>query len=288
MSEGQPRESRAQRVRLGVELRQARTLAGLSGAQLGERIGLSQRTVSRIERGETPISLPQVTAWAKAAKVPADQRLVLTALAEEAAREASEFRNMLTGGLEAVQRAVMEAEAHARTMRNFQLAIVPGLLQTAEYARHILSVADPFRQPSPADLGGAVTVRLERQRILSETGRRLEFVMTEAALRWRPGPAEVIRAQMLQVAEFAALEAVDIRVIPAGTEIHVIPRCPFILYEDRDDGEDPCAFVELPHGPVWVNRPENVRIYQAELDRLRQGALQGDEAAAFVRELAAG
>lgn len=286
MTSGQPGESRAHRARLGTELRQVRRLAGLSGAQMGERVGISQKTVSRIEHGDAPISLPQVTAWARAARVPADQRAALVALAEAAAREASEFRNLLTGGLEAVQRAVMEAEAQARTMRNFQIGIIPGLLQTAEYARHILAEANPFSRPSPAEIGGAVAVRLERQRILSDPARRLEFLMTEAALRWQPGPAEIMPAQLLQVAEFAALETVDISVIPAGTEVHAIPRCPFILYEDRDDGTAPSAFVELPHGPVYIDAAENVAVYQAEMQRFRQAAVHGDEAAELIREMA--
>jgi transcriptional regulator with XRE-family HTH domain len=272
-----------QRARLGSELRQVRRLAGLSGQEMGRQVGVSQKTVSRIENGETVPSLPQVTAWARAAKVPTDRRAILAALAEAAVNEVSVFRERLAGGLAAVQVSVRESEADSRTIRNFQLGIVPGLLQTAEYARRILALADIN---GSGDHEAAAVIRLERQQILHERGRRFEFLMTEAALRWRPGPAEVLRSQLLQVASIASLENVDIGVIPADVEMHAIPRCSFILHEDRDDDQPAVAFVETPHAALYATEPSDVEIYRGELARFRESAVHGDDAIEFVRALA--
>ena len=182
MTEGQPREPRPQLARLGAELRRVRMLAGLSGRQVADAVGISQATVSRIERGASVPSLRELTAWADATGVGEDRRALLLGLSEAAVNEVTPLRERMSGGLTAVQESVRELEATARTLRNFQPGIVPGLLQTAGYARRILSLAD-----QTADTGAAVTARLARQEILHEPGRSSEFLLTEAALRYRPG-----------------------------------------------------------------------------------------------------
>ena len=122
-------------------------------------------------------------------------------------------------------------ESTARTLRNFQPGIVPGLLQTAEYAA--ASWASPT--DDTADIGAAVAARLARQQSLHDPDRRFEFLMTEAALRFRPGPREVLTAQLDHLAAVVTLEKITFGVIPADAEMHAITRCGFILYEDRID-----------------------------------------------------
>ena len=102
MTEGPPGEPRIQRSQLGAELRRIRMLAGLSGRELAQAAGLSQSTVSRAERGESVLSLPEVTAWADTTGLPGDRRAVLLALAEAAVNEVATFRVRLASGLAAV------------------------------------------------------------------------------------------------------------------------------------------------------------------------------------------
>ncbi len=283
MTAERPRE-RAQRARLGRELRQLRTLAGLSGQEMGRQVGVSQKTISRFETGETVPSLPQVSAWARAAKAPSARRAMLTALAEAAVNEVSVYRDKLASGLVAVQVSFQELEATARTVRNFQPGIVPGLLQTAEYARRVLQLADIN---GSGDHQAAAVVRLERQQVLHEAGRHFEFVMTEAALHWRPGPREIMTAQLLHIAAVAGLESVSVGVIPADAEMHAITRCGFILYEDRGDEQPPVVLVETPHAAVYASEPADVEMYRADLARFRESAVFGEDAAAIIRALAA-
>jgi transcriptional regulator with XRE-family HTH domain len=107
------REPRAQRYRLAAELRRVRTLAGVSGRELARSAGLSQSAVSRAERGESVLSLPEVTAWAGATRIPDDRRAVQLALAGAAVNEVATFRVRLRGGLVAVQDSVRDLEASA-------------------------------------------------------------------------------------------------------------------------------------------------------------------------------
>jgi transcriptional regulator with XRE-family HTH domain len=274
----QPREPREQRTRLGAELRSLRMLAGLSGQALAREVGTSQKTVSRIERGESLPDLPQVTAWARSTGA-ADRLTILTGLLEAAINEVTAFRGK-PGGLASFQPEIRELEAVSGTVRNFQAGIIPGLLQTPGYARRVFELA------GVGDLAAAVAVRLERQQALYDEKRRFEFLLTYAALRWRPGPPEMLAAQLGQVAALATLETVELGVIPAGAEMHAITRCSFIVYEDRTDGEPPVVAVETPHALLYAGDPADIEVYRGQLALFRRSALTGSEAVEFVRGLA--
>jgi len=281
VSEGQSREPRPQLARLGAELRRVRMLAGLSGRQIAQATGLSQPTVSRIERGASVPSLPELTAWADAAEVSEDRRALLLGLGEAAVNEVTPLRDRTSGGLAAVQEDVRTLEATARTLRNFQPGIVPGLLQTAAYARSILSLAD--QAASPAE---AVFARMARQEILHQAGRSFEFLLTEAALRYRPGTRALRTAQLDHLAAVVTLENISFGVIPADAEMHAITRCGFVLYEDRIDDLPPFVIAETPHASVYANDPAGVQVYRDQLAAFRESAVYGDEALKIVRRIA--
>jgi transcriptional regulator with XRE-family HTH domain len=281
VSEGQSREPRPQLARLGTELRRARMLAGLSGRQIAQATGLSQPTVSRVERGESVPSLPELIAWADAAEVGDDRRALLLGLGEAAVTEVTTLRARVGNGLAAVQDEVGAAEATARTLRNFQPGIIPGLLQTAEYARRILAFAG-----DPAEVAEAVARRLARQEALHDPGRSFEFLLTEAALRYRPGPHRLRAAQLDHLAAVVTLETITFGVIPADSEMHAITRGGFILYEDRIDGLPPFAVVETPHAYMRAHDLADVEQYRRQLAAFRESAVYGDEALKIVHRIA--
>ena len=202
-------------------------------------------------------------------------------MTEAAVNEVTTLRARLSNGLAAVQEDVRSLEATARTLRNFQPGIIPGLLQTAAYARRILS----FAVDAP-DVGPAVAARLGRQEILHEPGRSFEFLLTEAALRYRPGPREVLTAQLDHLAAVATSESISLGVIPADAEMHAITRCGFILYEDRIDDQPPFAIVETPHASLYANDPADIDIYRDQLAAFRESAVYGAEALEVVRHIA--
>jgi transcriptional regulator with XRE-family HTH domain len=281
VTEGQPRETRPQLARLGGELRRVRVLAGLSGRAIADAVGISQATVSRIERGGSVPSLRELTAWADAAGVSEDRRAVLLGLGEAAVNEVTPLRDRLNGGLAGVQESVRGLEATARTLRNFQPGFVPGLLQTAPYARAVLSLADPG-----ADLAAAVAARLDRQLILHEDGRSFEFLMTESALRYRPAPGTLRTAQLDHLAAVVTLENISFGVIPADAEMHAITRCGFVIYEDRLDELPPFVIAETPHASVYANDPADVQVYRDQIAAFRRSAIYGGGALEVVRRIA--
>lgn len=108
--------------------------------------------------------------------------------------------------------------------------------------------------------------------------------MTEAALRYRPGPREVV-GQLDHLAAVVTLSTITFGVIPADAEMHTIIRCGFILYEDRTGDQEPVVIVETPHKAVAVSDPVGVELYRKELARFRESAVYGPEALAIVRSI---
>jgi hypothetical protein len=208
---------------------------------------------------------------------------VLTGLLEAAVNEVSTFRDKLTNGLAAVQLEIQELESAAVTVRNFQAGIIPGLLQTAEYARRILEMANINND---ADVAAAVAARIDRQQVLYDKSRHFEFVITEAALRWHPGPPELLTAQLDHIASVGTLDTIELGVIPVDAAMHTITRCSFIVYEDRNDGEPPVVAVEVPHALLYASDPDDVELYRDQLALFRQSAIYGPDALAFIRSIA--
>lgn len=282
MTEGQAREPRPQRARLGQELQRLRMLAGLSGTQVAQVLGVSQSTISRIERGDSPLTLAQAAAWADAAGASEDRRTLVLYLAEAVVNEVITHSERLAGwGLAAEQEIVQREEETARLLCHFQPCFIPGLLQIAEYARRILTFSDP-----QAGIPQALAARMARQQALYQPDRTFEFILTEAALRYRPGSGDVLPAQLAHLASVATLETVSVGVIPADAEMHVLTQTAFILYEDRVDGRPLFVKVETPHASLTASEPADVQVYRDRLEAYRQSALYGADAIDFVRAIA--
>src|SRR2546430_6925406 len=159
----QPQEPRAKRLRLAAELRRLREMAGVSGRELAQRINISQSKISRIESGMTTPPVPAVTAWAEAVGADAETRARLTAMTEAVFTEIQAWRMVLPGRGH-LQGEIEQREALARRVRVFQPSVIPGLLQTAEYARRVFGL---FHVPyEDDDLAKAAAARLDRQMAL--------------------------------------------------------------------------------------------------------------------------
>lgn len=276
-----PRPSKRQQ--LAAELRRVRELYGMSGRELAQLIDISQSKVSRVESGRTIPSLPEVSAWAAAVCVPADRQEWLVALAESVFTEVHSWPSALrTRGH--IQDEIEERELRARLVRTFQPSVVPGLLQTAEYARRVITLARPGSVDAVSE---AVDGRLRRQLALYEEDRRFEFVITEAALRWRPGPARLLLAQLDRLASLSTLDNVSIGVILLDADAATTYSHAFVIYDDHTDGQDPFVETETIHANLIVNDPGDVDLYQRRWAALSGTATFGEEVRAVFAELAA-
>lgn len=272
------------REQLAAELRRLRDLSGVSGRDLAQRIGISQSKVSRIESGAVVPSLPEVIAWGEELGVSVEAQERLTALTEAAYNEVHPWRAALQrrGNL---QDTIQDLESTATRIYTFQPALVPGLLQTAEYARRVIAMF--HRQYSDKDPAAEVAGRLHRQLSLYETNRHFDFLITETALRWRPGPVALQLAQLDRIASVSTLENVTVGLIPLDVEATALTTHNFVVYEGDDGATDSTVTVETIHADMTVDSAEHVETYRSRWETLSRMALFGDEAQEFLRDVIA-
>lgn len=268
---------------LAEELRRLRGLAGISGREFAQRIGISQSTISRIESSRLVPALPVVGAWCDEIGASAETREKLRLLTEAAHAGVNRFHAALRERSH-LQDDVRAQEAAARVVRVFQPSVVPGLLQTAEYARRVFSL---FQVPySDENLAAALAARMDRQVALYDSARRFEFLITEAALRWRPGPPSLIVAQLGRIAALGTLGNVSIGVIPHDTEAITFTSHGFAIYDSEDEDDTPVVSVESVHANLAVRAAEDVALYQERWSLLHRMAIFDGAAEKFLTGVA--
>ncbi|MFG1944869.1 helix-turn-helix domain-containing protein [Nonomuraea sp. NPDC048826] len=267
-----------------MELRRLRDLAGISGRDLAARIGISQSKISRIESGNVIPSLPEVTAWGEAVEAPPEAREMLADLTQAVFVEMHSWRTALQQQTH-LQDQIREQEDQARLIRSFQPSLVPGLLQTAEYARRVFTLFDP--PYAVGDLPMIVAARLQRQVALYDENRCFEFLITEAALRCRPGPVRLLLAQLDRIASVSTLENVSMGLIPLDTESLVCPSHGFTLFESDGSAGESFVEIEVTHMRLTARNQEDVAMYRRQWSLLRDMAIYGDAARDFLAKLGA-
>jgi transcriptional regulator with XRE-family HTH domain len=251
---------------------------------MAARVGISQSRVSRIELGLQSVPIAVVERWADATGAAGTTRAQVMELADAAATQAIAWRKAMTRGLVTLQRDSRDLEASATSILNFQSAYVPGLLQVPEYSRRVFAAGHP--PPSQQEVAAATAVRMDRQVILYDESKSFEFVLAEAALRWRLGPASLMRAQLDRIIAVSALSNVTICVIPLSAEVNEWHDHGFNILQDRSDAQDPVVHVETFTTGLTLTEPDDVAAYQGVFRRLKDAAVSGDETTELMREIA--
>jgi transcriptional regulator with XRE-family HTH domain len=274
----------SRRRRLGGELRRHREQAGVSGRQLAERIGISQSKVSRIETGSAIPTIPQVTAWAEAVGASGSTTDALMVLIDAAYTEVHPWSAAMQDQIH-LQDDIQELENRTGVKRVYEPSLVPGLLQTAEYVRRVFTMFEPAYAES--DVPAVVAGRLDRQVALFDPARRFEFLITEAALRWRIGPSGLLRSQLDRIASVSTLENVSIGLIPqAALALTHVPHG-FVIFEPAGDEDDALVMVETVHANLTVSGASQVALYRRQWSLLGQMAVYGAAARDLLARVAA-
>jgi transcriptional regulator with XRE-family HTH domain len=268
------------RRRLAAELRRLREACGLSGQRLGDLLGWSQSKVAKIENGRTRPSPADVEAWAAATGAGEGTRAELVALVESVATEARPW-SPRHGTLAARNLEIAQVEREATGLQNFQPAVFPGLLQTAEYARRVVSMLDVAGQQ---DVAAAVAARVERQTALYDQGRRFEFVLTEGALRWRPGPPELMLAQLDRLLSTMTLPNVAVGVLPQSRRQVVLHTNGFTIFDVPGEA---FVLVETLTRELYLHEDGDLAAYRAAFARAREAAASGPDAVSLIRRVMA-
>jgi transcriptional regulator with XRE-family HTH domain len=269
---------------LAAELRRIRLLAGLSHGEVARQAGLPESKVSQLESGQVLPSVDEVDHWSYAVGASTRVSAQLRALTEAASTEVMALRPWLQAGPAEMQEDVGRLEASAAAVRSCEPFLVPGLLQTREYAKRIM---DTPTRPK-AELEAAASARIARQAVMHDQARSFEFIVTEFGLRWSAlGTSRaVLSAQLSQISELAKLPNVSVGVIRIGVQTKV-PLMPFTLYQgvQVEDSVGPIDIVmlETPAPVVIVTDPVDVRSYANFLAWLREAADFGPDAVSRIR-----
>lgn len=264
------------RAQFGNRLRRLREDADLNGKQLAERVGWAASKVSRLETGQRTASREDVTAWVEAVGASAEVLAELLEAHRVMRVEYDRWHLRLRRGHGPRQRAALGLEATTTRLRAFEPDIVPGLLQTAEYARHVLTGLAQLRQ-TPNDIEEAVRVRMRRQEVLYEPGRDFRFLLTEAALHYRFCPLAVLRGQLDRLVTLAGLDTIEVGVIPFTADLPVVLHNAFWLYEDH------LVLVETYSAELALRDPDDVLLYDRVFDLLWAAADRGEAAVSTMR-----
>ncbi|MGH3569141.1 MAG: helix-turn-helix domain-containing protein [Pseudonocardia sp.] len=278
------------RRRLAAVLLGLREAAGLNQTDFGARGGMNQSKVSRLETARQVPTLADANAWAEAAGIDAPARERLRERVEAALNETVSMAEYVRHGVAHRQRQIGAQERAVSIERNVCIAIVPGLLQTAEYTRRQFELADILHPELAADGPASLAAWAERQHVLYEPDHRFEFVVTEAALRWRPGPdghPRVLVTQLRHIASVSTLANVRFGVIPWRTAMRSCPTHGFIIYGEPGADPDVWVHTSTKTSTLDFRDPNEIAVYRRMWDLLCADAVFGDDARVEIERIIA-
>jgi transcriptional regulator with XRE-family HTH domain len=277
------RSPTVRRRELGALLRALRNQQGLTVEQAAEQLLCSPSKVSRMETGHGAASPRDIRDLCDLYGV-TDQaeRDRMMQLAREGKRQG------WWQPYDLPYSTYVGLEAEASSIRTFQPSVVPGLLQTEEYARAVHGAAEPespMAELTPDVVDQRVKARLRRQRLLKEVNP-LGFwaVLDEALLHRAVGGRAVMAEQLDHIAELTALRNVTVQVIPYGAGAHPAPGSMFNILEFSAAVPD-VVYVEGLAGWIYIERPEDVSRYNRVFARLCAMALDSVKSVDLIRKI---
>jgi hypothetical protein len=243
---------------------------------LGERVAKGQSWVAKVEGGKLLPSVADVERWADATSTPDDVKAALIDQATALHTQSRSWRALHGPSFRRHQEELRRMERQATTMRLFQPNVVPGLLQTAEYARHVLEAGGYGRE----NIADAVAARVERSGVLYDESKAFRFVVTEGALRWRLCPVPGHLAQLDRVSSLSTLANVSVGILPWDAYVPNRPPNMFVVLDDA------AVVVETMHGEDTLKERQQVEAYLAAFDALDSLAQHDDDARATLARIA--
>lgn len=250
-------------------LRQLREESGYTATQVGNRFNWSSGKVSKMETTETKriksddldklMDLYGVT--------DPEKRTAMQALARDARERGwwSKYKEVFT------ERALPDFEAEASLIQTFQTQLVPGLLQTPEYAEALLRGG---RFTSPEIIRKKVEARMARREILVQRSpARLRTIIDEVALRKAIGGPAVLKEQLSYLHYMAQLPNIDVQVLPADAGPHAGLCAPFMILGFPDPLDLPIVYIDTASNGLFLEEPDEVEAHSATFGDIQGSAL---------------
>ncbi|MFJ8770659.1 helix-turn-helix domain-containing protein [Streptomyces microflavus] len=261
--------------RLGGALRRMREELGLTQQEVADRIGYRIDRVSRMETGRTKVEVPALRAMLDVYGV--DDPALRSAM-EDMARNVSQrgWWHSYASFLHLAFQDFLGLESDASEICLWETLLIPGLLQTEDYTRRLLTAGTGVIHSTPERVEKLTSVRLERQKALDrEDPLNLRVVISEAALRNPIGDRVIMRKQLEHLVCMSEKSNVHIQVLPLGYGPHLGLDGAFTLFSFPDGGR--LASLESLVNSFYLEDEDSVQAYLSAFGNIREGALSEDE-----------
>lgn len=263
------------RRRLAGELRALRLQAGLSQEQVAEYLDASAYKIVRIENAQSTVGMSDLRQLLTLYEVDAETRERLIELGRNARKRGgwwSSYRDLLPG-------PYVQLEAEAAIVRNYQASIVPGLLQTSEYARAMVLAAS--RAVADEEVERRVDARIKRQeRLHGDSPLELRALIDEAVLHRRAGEPGIMRRQLEHLVEAAGLPNVSLRVLSYGAGLYPSIGNPFVVLTFAESVDPDVVLCENRVGERYFHDADEIAGFHADFRQMTKVSL--DEAASVT------
>ncbi|WP_432152008.1 helix-turn-helix domain-containing protein [Streptomyces sp. bgisy029] len=268
------------RRRLGAELKRLRERAGVRMEDAAERIGGDKPKISRQENGRQGVSKLEIEALLELYRV-SDDRLwtALITLAREGRRKGwwAQYSDILPAGFQ----GRLSIESDAARILTFQSMLVPGLLQTAEYATEVIRAAG--KSATEDQIKSYIEVRASRQEILArDNPPQYVCLLDEAVLRREVGGPAVMAGQLGKILEVNNPPRLTIQVVPLSQGWHAGADGAFNIYSYPDPMDLDVVNLDYLDGALYLEEDLPVERYQLAFDELRAAALASRQSMELV------
>jgi transcriptional regulator with XRE-family HTH domain len=259
---------------IAEKLREIRRDAGLTGREVAARTGWLPSKVSRLQSATTPPSDADIRAWCIACG--AEDRIPdLLAANRTADSMYVEWRRVQRSGLRRLQESRIPLYEQTRTFRVYSSSVIPGFVQTYEYAAALLGNIARVHG-TPEDVNEAAAARVDRSHIIRDERKRFALLLEESVLRHVVGDPVVMAGQLGYLLSVMALPAVSIGIIPAGRERPMWTLETFTLFDEER------VSVELLTAGITVTAPGEFAMYVRAFEEMTALAVYGADARGLI------
>ncbi|GAA1904124.1 helix-turn-helix domain-containing protein [Streptantibioticus ferralitis] len=269
--------------RLAAELRRLRAAAELTRDDVTARTGINPATLYRIEKARVQPQKRALVSLLDLYNVQEQQRGEILALLQGASDEG--WLRPYHSELPEEYTAYISFEAEARTVRNYESLFIPGLLQTEDYARAVITGVLPMA--NPREIEQRVQARMERQAVLTkDDALQLWAIIDEAAVHRMVGGPKVMREQLQHLRKAAAEPNLTLQIIPFSAGAHPGMPGSFVLMSFPDVDDPELIYIDSMAGDLFLEADVDVRRFGAIFDNLRAEALSPGATSKLLTTLA--
>lgn len=269
--------------RLASELRGLRSAASLTREEVSEQTGLNSATLYRIETAKVrPQRRTLVALLDKYGVTEEDRRAEMVALSRQATE--LDWLHRYESALPEAHLTYISFEAEARSIRNYESLFVPGLLQTEDYARAVITGVLPFA--SKDEVEHRVEARMQRKPFLArKPPLQLWAILDEAVLHRLVGGPTVMAAQLARLIEEADELDITVQVLPYAVGAHAGMPGSFAVMDFPNPADPELVYIDSMAGDLFLEREPDVRRYTRIFEHLRAAALNPADSLRLIGDI---